>query len=507
MKGIARLPPGCTEGPQAAAWAEYKEDTMKKATVQIAVLAVILLAICLGCRMAMRNTYVASYPVHAENIAPESIRINAETPGVVVPGTPRIENGWIRIPIRPGQPGETFIDLADGAGNTVGMLEFHVSRFGTVYDGATGGFTGDNIALVAFTVFCLAVSAIMFHAYKGAKGSAFYAYGTIHAAGFSLFALLTGLTMLTVTLRHVLKPHDYSMMYAYQAISGASWRFMMLTALPVAAFAVAMAVSNIALLKHEGFSPKNILGIGVGLILIAGELLAFLLYSRDFAGAEWEGRLWSTLCNVYATCFACFECVLAGAIVCGLKAARHVPKAEADYILILGCRFRKDGTLTPLLRGRVDKAIEFWKEQRETTGKTAVLIPSGGQGPDEPIAEAEAMRRYLLAQGIPAESIVMEDQSRNTYQNMACSKALIEREAPGAKVVYATTNYHVFRSGVWANLVGLPAEGVGSRTKWWYWPNAFMRECAGLMLNRIPQELLLLASMIAFFGALSAALG
>jgi uncharacterized SAM-binding protein YcdF (DUF218 family) len=90
---------------------------------------------------------------------------------------------------------------------------------------------------------------------------------------------------------------------------------------------------------------------------------------------------------------------------------------------------------------------------------------------------------------------------------MAYSKALIQRDHPGARVVFSTTNYHVFRSGVWASLAGLPAEGMGSDTKWWYWPNAFMRECAGLMMNRIPQELLLLAIMIIFFGALSMALG
>ena len=131
-------------------------------------------------------------------------------------------------------------------------------------------------------------------------------------------------------------------------------------------------------MRHEGFSPKNVLGVGVGLALVAGEVLAFFLYSRDISGSEWEVRLWATLCNVYAPAFACFECVLVGAIVCGLKAARHVPAPEADYILILGCKFRRDGTLTPLLRGRVDKAIEFWKRQRETTGREAVLVPSGG---------------------------------------------------------------------------------------------------------------------------------
>ncbi len=480
---------------------------MKKATIQIAVLAAVLLALCFGCRLAMRNTYTATLPIGAVELAPEDIRFEVETPGVVEYGAPRVEKGYIRVPIRPGKPGETFVDLMDGAGNEFAMMNFHVGRFGTIYDRVTGGFTGDSVALAAFTLFCLASAAIMFRAWRGAKGPAFYAYGTIHAAGFSLFTLLTGLTMLAVTLRHVLRPGEFNMLSAYSAISSASWQFMMATAVPVLAFAAAMAVSNIALVRHEGFHPKNVLGVGIALALVAGEALAFVLYGRDMSGSEREIRLWDTLCNVYATVFAGFECVLAGAIVCGLKAARHVPEPDADYILILGCKFRRDGTLTPLLRGRVDRAIEFWKHQRQTTGREAVLVPSGGQGSDEPIAEAEAMRRYMLQQGIPEDRIVLENQSRNTYQNMQYSRALIEKAAPGAKVVYATTNYHVFRSGVWANLAGLPCEGMGSKTKWWYWPNAFMRECVGLILNRIPQELAVLAVLVVFFGALSVALG
>ena len=117
------------------------------------------------------------------------------------------------------------------------------------------------------------------------------------------------------------------------------------------------------------------------------------------------------------------------------------------------------------------------------------------------------MRNYLLTQDVPERCVMVEDKSRNTYQNMEFSKALIEKSKPDGRVVYVTTNYHVFRSGVWAGLAGLPAEGLGSRTKWWYWPNAFMRECAGLMLNRVPQELALLVVMIGFFALLSMALG
>ena len=479
---------------------------MKKATIQIAVLAAILLIVCVGCRMANHSTYVASFPLPPGIDSADEIHVSPQTPGVIEHGAPSVEDRWVRIPIRPEQRGETFVSLADDAGEDFGLMRFQVGRFGTVYDGRTGGFTGDIIVLIAFTAFCLAVAAIMFHAWRGAKGPAFYSYGTIHAAGFGLFSLLTGLTMLGVTLRHALYPHDFSMLSAYSAICSASWQFMMLTALPVLAFAVAMAVSNVALVRHEGFKPKNLLGIGIGLALVMGEVLAFFLYGRDMSGSEREIRIWNTMCNVYATCFAGFECVLAGAIACGLKAARHVPRPDADYILILGCKFRRDGTLTPLLRGRVDRAVAFWKSQREATGREAVLMPSGGQGSDEPMTEAEAMKRYLISRGVPGDRIVLEDKSRNTYQNMQFSRTLIEGEKPGAKVVYATTNYHVFRSGVWANLAGMPCEGMGSRTKWWYWPNAFMRECAGLILNRIPQELLLLALMVAFFGGLSAAL-
>ena len=480
---------------------------MKRATIQIAVLAVILALICVGSRVLMGNTYVASVPFNNPDIREQDIRFTEENPGIVSHGDPQMRDGYIRVPIHPVQKGRTFVDLQDADGNDIGVLALDVGRFGTVYDRVTGGFTGDWVLLAAFTIFSLFAAAIMFDAYRGMKGPAFYAYGTIHAAGFSLFVLLTGVTMLTVTIRRAVSPDGYTMFSAYSAISGASWQFMMLTALPVLAFAVAMAVSNVALLWHEGYSPKNVLGIGVGVILVAGEALAFFLYGRDISGSEWEVLLWGTLCNVYATGFAWFECMLIGAMVCGLKAARHVPEMNADYILILGCKFRSDGTLTPLLRGRVDKAIEFWRRQKETTGKEAVLVPSGGQGADEPITEAEAMRRYINAQGVPEGYVMLEDRSRNTYQNMEYSRAIIERNGKSTKVVYATTNYHVFRSGVWANLAGLPAEGVGSRTKWWYWPNAFMRECAGLMLNRIPQELLLLVAMILFFGTLSLALG
>ena len=145
----------------------------------------------------------------------------------------------------------------------------------------------------------------------------------------------------------------------------------------------------------------------------------------------------------------------------------------------------------------------IWHRQQEKTGKEARFIPSGGQGSNEPMPEAEAIRNYLLSGGIEDRLILPETRSVNTLQNMAFSREIIRNTDPEGKAIFATSSYHVFRSGVWASLAGLKAEGVGNRTKWWYWPNAFMREVASLLYRHLKEEAVLLALLIVFFGAMS----
>ena len=195
--------------------------------------------------------------------------------------------------------------------------------------------------------------------------------------------------------------------------------------------------------------------------------------------------------------------MLTGAVICGVLAGRNRPAPDKDFIIIHGCWFRPDGTLPPLLRSRADRALEFWRDQVKQTGKEARFIPSGGHGGSEPMAEAEAIRRYLLSQGMEDRLILPESHSQNTYENMAFSKEIIDSIDPESRTVFATSNYHVFRSGLWARQAGLTAEGIGSKTKWWFWPNAFMRETVGLLQRRWKQELLFLLLLIVFFGALS----
>ncbi len=483
---------------------------MIKAGKQIACCAVLLLVLCAVFRFTCFNSfsaYAQLMPGEEIKIRQDGVSVKEEDTDILRCGEPEIRDGYVRIDVHPENRGDSDVYLTAGNGETVSLRQFRVSRFHTVYDRNTGDFTGDTAVLITITLFWTLVSAIMLWHFFQAKGTVFYSYATIFYAGFFLFSAVTGLTMLRVTLDHALFPAQVPMFMAYSIINSASMQFMILTMPFILFFAVAMAVSNIALLRHERPRVQNALGLIVSFLLLAGEAVGWYLFSRDFMGSEWELRVNNTLANTYATVFVYFECMLAGSVICGVKAAKNEPAMDKDFIVILGCWFRKDGTLPPLLRGRVDKAVDFWRRQKEKTGKEAVFIPSGGQGKDESMPEAEAMRQYLLSRDIPDRLILPEAKSANTFQNMSFSRNIIQDRQPAGKTVFSTTNYHVFRSGVWAALAGLSAEGMGSKTKWWYWPNAFMRETVGLLKNRWKQETLFLIVLIMFFAALSLALG
>ena len=174
-------------------------------------------------------------------------------------------------------------------------------------------------------------------------------------------------------------------------------------------------------------------------------------------------------------------------------------RRQYDYIIIHGAGL--DGTRpTPLLAGRIDKALELWNKQHQH-GK---FVVSGGQGADEIVSEAQAMRNYLLEKGVSADAILMEDKSTTTWENLKNSLVVIHADrasaaADGASTIAAaddasapsadrtsangdfttavvTSDFHVFRCAEYAHNLGIKADGIGSHTKGWYWPTAFIRE-------------------------------
>ena len=85
---------------------------------------------------------------------------------------------------------------------------------------------------------------------------------------------------------------------------------------------------------------------------------------------------------------------------------------QYDVILILGAGIFTE-TVTPMLASRLDRALKIYKVQSHNCN----ILVSGGQGPDEPISEALAMKNYLMKCGVSSSSILMESQSSSTYEN------------------------------------------------------------------------------------------
>jgi uncharacterized SAM-binding protein YcdF (DUF218 family) len=142
------------------------------------------------------------------------------------------------------------------------------------------------------------------------------------------------------------------------------------------------------------------------------------------------------------------------------------PRRNQDFIIVLGSGLIND-KVPPLLASRINKAIDFYWKQAAVNAPPTIIF-SGGQGPDENLPEAEAMQNYAIEKGIPLEHTVGENRSVNTYQNMLFSKEIM--------------NFHLFRAGIYARQAGLNSQGIGSKTAFYYWPNAMIREYVAIVV-------------------------
>lgn len=88
-------------------------------------------------------------------------------------------------------------------------------------------------------------------------------------------------------------------------------------------------------------------------------------------------------------------------------------KGGADIAVVLGNRVEPDTTLSPELKGRVDKALELYRE-----GRVPRIMVSGGNGNTKQpgrVPEGLAMKKYLVAHGVAADRIIEDNHGENTY--------------------------------------------------------------------------------------------
>ena len=174
----------------------------------------------------------------------------------------------------------------------------------------------------------------------------------------------------------------------------------------------------------------------------------------------------------------CIGLLIAAATECIIiKYSFGSPKEEVSYIVVLGAKVRTDGPSVSL-QNRIDCAYDYL-----TAHPDVIAVVSGGQGPDEPITEAQCMFDRLTARGIDPSRIWMEDQATSTWENLQYSLGLIEEKTGirPEKLGIISSEYHLFRASLFTRAAGAEFVGIPAHTtRISQMVNHFLREIAGV---------------------------
>lgn len=148
-----------------------------------------------------------------------------------------------------------------------------------------------------------------------------------------------------------------------------------------------------------------------------------------------------------------------------------------DAVIVLGAAVHgKTPSLT--LKRRLDTAVKYHKQNPD-----AVIIVSGGQGVQEDITEAEAMRNYLIKNDVEADKIIKEEAATSTFENFAFSKKILDNKfGDEYTTVFITNEYHILRAGLCASRAGiLNTTHLHSNTSLSYLVSGVLRECLAVI--------------------------
>lgn len=143
------------------------------------------------------------------------------------------------------------------------------------------------------------------------------------------------------------------------------------------------------------------------------------------------------------------------------KDSKLLDEGELDYIVVLGAGLRGK-ELSYALKFRLDRLLELELDD------DAVIVVSGGQGPNELITEARAMSDYLSKNGIDENKVVLEEESTSTFENFKFSLAKLESEGfvvdDKTNFAIVTNDFHIFRSKYILSKLGYDSVGIPAKT-------------------------------------------
>ncbi|MBC9820045.1 YdcF family protein [Terrabacter sp. MAHUQ-38] len=229
-------------------------------------------------------------------------------------------------------------------------------------------------------------------------------------------------------------------------------------------------VNGLRVLSREGRGLGTVISLVLGLGMLVVTAVGFGLARAGEPALSVVGLVVLLLPGYPALAF------LSYLLYC-LLYRRHRARRAPVAIIVLGSGLVQGTVPRPLAR-RLDAGLAVWRGEH-ARGRSPLLVPSGGQGADEPVAEGVAMTAYLVEQGMAPGDVLTEDRARTTEENLRLARELLrERDVPVDRrhVRVVTSGYHVGRAALITKRLGIDADVTGARTAWYLVPSAFLRE-------------------------------
>jgi len=113
---------------------------------------------------------------------------------------------------------------------------------------------------------------------------------------------------------------------------------------------------------------------------------------------------------------------------------------------------------------RVHEGVRlYFKCKDQSVPSSCRILLSGGDPQGVGISEAQVMGRELMELGVKKEDILLEEKSRNTYENAKFSKVLLREQIKKTKLtILVTSGGHLRRATAYFSHFGIQTLGAPS---------------------------------------------
>ena len=175
--------------------------------------------------------------------------------------------------------GKVFIENKGAAddGPAASFQFVSVLPGGIIFDLNNGNYSGFRYVILIVQIYVLTITILLVASFVERCRTEIFSYTTLFFGGTALFLISISADLIVKILLALGDREGFTMMFVYSMLKNAGPKFMFFSLPVMAVYAVSLAVSNISLIKREGKSFANLLGLIMSGLIVGG----YQLRERD----------------------------------------------------------------------------------------------------------------------------------------------------------------------------------------------------------------------------------